>query len=45
VHQITLKAMRGEIRRLAAPRRFRVGFWSASESDPQGWSKIAGALD
>ena len=44
VHQITIDAMRGEIRQLAAPRRFRVGFWSASETDPEGWSKIAAAL-
>lgn len=45
VHQITLRGMRAEIRRIALPRGFRVGFWSASESDPRGWSKIRQALD
>jgi hypothetical protein len=44
VYQVTLDAMRSEIREVAAPRRFRVGFWSASESDPGGWSKITAAL-
>lgn len=44
VHQITLAAMRHEVRAIAALRRLRVGFWSASESDPQGWAKITAAL-
>src|SRR4051794_2383550 len=44
VHQITLSAMRRQIRKVAGPRRFRVGFWSASEADPKGWAKISGAL-
>lgn len=44
VHQITLGAMRHEVHDIAAPNRLRVGFWSASESDPQGWTKITAAL-
>jgi hypothetical protein len=44
VYQITASAMRREVRRVASPRGFRVGFWSASESDPAGWSKLTAAL-
>jgi hypothetical protein len=44
VHQITAAAMRREVRRVAAPLGLRVGFWSAAESDPAAWAKIATAL-
>jgi hypothetical protein len=44
VFQMTAAAMRREIRTIATPRGFRVGSWSASESDPDGWSKIRAAL-
>jgi hypothetical protein len=44
VYQITAAAMRHEVRRIAAPLGLRVGFWSAAESDPAAWSKIATAL-
>jgi predicted nucleic acid-binding Zn ribbon protein len=44
VYQLTTAAMRREVRRVAAPLGLRVGFWSAAESDPAAWAKIATAL-
>jgi spore germination protein YaaH len=44
VSQITASAMHNEIVTIANPNGQRVGFWSASESDPEGWAKIKAAL-
>jgi hypothetical protein len=44
VYQITTAAMRREVRGVAAPLGLRAGFWSAAESDPAAWAKIAAAL-
>jgi len=45
VYQITASAMRTEVQQITKPNKFRAGFWSAAESDPEGWAKIRAALE
>ncbi|MGZ4284246.1 MAG: hypothetical protein ACXVHB_08720 [Solirubrobacteraceae bacterium] len=44
VWQVTASAMAHEIAAIARPSGFAPGFWSVSETDPQGWAKISTAL-
>ncbi|MGZ4247095.1 MAG: hypothetical protein ACXVUE_02155 [Solirubrobacteraceae bacterium] len=44
VWQVTANAMAHEVTAIARPSGFAPGFWSVSETDPQGWAKIAEAL-
>ena len=44
VYQITAAAMRREVIRITGPLGLGAGFWSAAESDPAAWPKIATTL-
>jgi spore germination protein YaaH len=44
VWQVTTGAMANEVAAIAKPRGFDPGFWSVSETDPQGFVKVLAAL-
>jgi spore germination protein YaaH len=44
VWHVTTAAMAHEVAAIARPAGFDPGFWSVSETDPQGWAKVLKAL-
>lgn len=44
VWQVTARSMAHEVDTIARPSGFDPGFWSVSETDPEGWAKVMAAL-